>query len=210
MGKNLQWLIIATVGHIVHNSRNGMAISVSRRVRAISTSYQRLSPCRLAVYTRAHLIRKTSSAVHDRCRSLHNNCLYLSHISSTDSLSYETDRDSVQNRINALHGELSKLGIDADELGSAVIRSMSSTDGYDIKYGKSAIRAYRSFVYPRSKTLEQDEDSENPMPPRVREDIHVGASRFARQIDFLAKRHRSHVTEWVRHTDTNGKALLHS
>jgi len=202
MGKNLQWLIIATVGHIVHNSRNGMAISVSRRVRAMSTSYQPLSPCRLAVYTRC--ISRTSSVhVHDRC-------LYLSHISSTDSLSYETDRDSVQNRINALHGELSKLGIDADELGSAVIRSMSSTDGYDIKYGKSAIRAYRSFVYPRSKTLEQDDQSEIPMPPRVREDIQVGASRFARQIDFLAKRHRSHVTEWVRHTDTNGMALLYS
>jgi len=39
----------------------------------------------------------------------------------------------------------------------------------------------------------------------AREDVNVGANRIARQIDFLAKKHRSAQADWVRHT---GKIIL--
>ena len=36
----------------------------------------------------------------------------------------------------------------------------------------------------------------------ARENVDVAANRYARQIDFLSKRHRSREAEWVRHIDT--------
>lgn len=37
----------------------------------------------------------------------------------------------------------------------------------------------------------------------ARENVEVAANRYARQIDFLSKRHRSREAEWVRHIDTS-------
>lgn len=37
----------------------------------------------------------------------------------------------------------------------------------------------------------------------TRENVEVAANRYARQIDFLSKRHRSQEAEWVRHIDTS-------
>lgn len=95
-------------------------------------------------------------------------------------------------RVAALHEHLATLGINADELSTAATRSITTTEGYDPHFGKSAIKTYRTFANPRPRKLDAVQ----------REDVGVAAARCARQIDFLAKRHRSHEAEWVRHTDT--------
>jgi len=95
-------------------------------------------------------------------------------------------------RVVALHEQLASLGIDTEDLSSAATRSITTTEGYDPYFGKSAIKAYRTFANPRPSKLDAVQ----------REDVGVAAARCARQIDFLAKRHRSHEAEWVRHTDT--------
>jgi 23S rRNA (guanosine2251-2'-O)-methyltransferase len=64
-------------------------------------------------------------------------------------------------------------------------------DGFDARFGKSAIKAYRTYIDPRP----------SKMAVIAKEDVNVGSNRIARQIDFLAKRHRSHEADWVRHTD---------
>lgn len=118
--------------------------------------------------------------------------------SSSDTDTPGSSSDSQQKpRMDALHQQLTSLGIDAQDLANAVLRSVTTTDGYDSRYGKSAIRAYRSYMYPRRGKIEKAN----------KEDIMAAATRCARQIDFLAKRHRSHETEWVRHTDTTVDAI---
>jgi len=115
---------------------------------------------------------------------------------STNSSFAETptnhDKDSQrQMRKDRLHYHLIELGIDAELLANAAHRSISTTDGFDSKFGKSAIKAYRTYIDPRPSKLDAVS----------RENVDVAASRCARQIDFLAKRHRSQEAEWVRHTD---------
>ena len=113
---------------------------------------------------------------------------------STDGIDHsEIDMSDFQaKRVVALHEQLTSLGIDAENLSSAATRSMTTTEGYDPYFGKSAIKAYRTFASPRPSKLDAVQ----------REDVGVAAARCARQIDFLAKRHRSHEAEWVRHTDS--------
>jgi hypothetical protein len=96
-----------------------------------------------------------------------------------------------EERILALHKQLENLGIDSDHLKTSVNKSY--LEGNDRYYGKSAIKAYKTFVSPRSSKMEAART----------EDLVVAAVRCARQIDFLAKRHRSHEAEWVRHHDTS-------
>lgn len=94
-------------------------------------------------------------------------------------------------REGALHKHLSSLGVDASHLSDAVQKAMTTMAGNDPYYGKSAIKAYRTFVFPRPSKVKAARE----------EDVEVAASRCARQIDFLAKRNRSHEAEWVRHHD---------
>ena len=100
--------------------------------------------------------------------------------------------------MTALHVQLRNIGINAQELQDAAIRSATTTEGYDPQYGRSAIRTYRKFIDPKSKHVELT---------RVRDcdangtELVAAAARCARQIDFLAKRFRSHEADWVRHTD---------
>jgi len=96
-----------------------------------------------------------------------------------------------QRRMAALHEELSNLHIDAAALKSANLQAVENpTNGYDGRYGRSAIRTYRSFVQPK------DTDANSSV------NVSVLAARCARQIDFLIKRHKSHEAAWVRHSDT--------
>ena len=94
-----------------------------------------------------------------------------------------------------IDGKLRDLGIDAASLHSATHKAMSNpTAGYDGNFGRSAIKTYRSFLYPKSNNtnaLPQDEQQLAAM-----------AFRVAQQIDFLLKRHQSHREEWVRHNDS--------
>jgi 23S rRNA (guanosine2251-2'-O)-methyltransferase len=106
--------------------------------------------------------------------------------SSTDDVQHNR-----QQRLEALHEQLTILNIDATALQNANLQAVENpTDGYDGRYGRSAIRTYRSFVQPKS--LDDNNNS----------NVSVLAARCARQIDFLIKRHKSHEAEWVRHTDT--------
>jgi hypothetical protein len=95
-------------------------------------------------------------------------------------------------RAEILHEQLCLVGVNADGVHHAALRSIEDpTSGYDSDFGKSAIRTYRAFLYPKNK----DELEDALM-------LKVSAGRSARQIDFLIKRHLSHQTEWVRHHDT--------
>jgi len=102
-----------------------------------------------------------------------------------------------EKREAALHKQLAVLGIDSVHLRKAAQIAATSMTGYDPYYGKSAIKAYRTFIYPRPSKVSA-----------VRgEDVEIAASRCARQIDFLAKRNRSHEAEWVRHHDALDDSL---
>lgn len=95
-------------------------------------------------------------------------------------------------RSKALHDQLEALGIDAYSLDDAALQSIHNpTNGYDVRYGKSAIRTYRSFVNPRQKANDESQIY-----------VTTAAARCAIQVDFLIKRHKSREAEWIRHTDT--------
>ena len=124
--------------------------------------------------------------------------------SNTDQLNNTTSHDINADQLNStsaretrkerLHYYLNELGVDSEDISDAALRSMTTNDGFDIRYGKSAIKAYRSYIDPKPSKLKAVE----------RENIEVSANRYARQIDFLAKRHRSSEAEYVRHLDTSG------
>lgn len=90
-----------------------------------------------------------------------------------------------------LRKHLQALHIDATSLEAAAIQSIENpTMGYDGRYGKSAIKTFRSFLYPKQTTPDDD-----PIK------LNAAAARCAQQIDFLLKRHKSHEADWVRHHD---------
>lgn len=107
---------------------------------------------------------------------------------SVDTSTNEED-DAREIRKERLHHHLNELGVDAELLSDAAFRSVTTTDGFDTRFGKSAIKAYRSCI--------------DPKPSNTKENPDVMANRYARQIDFLSKRHRSREAEWVRHIDTS-------
>jgi tRNA G18 (ribose-2'-O)-methylase SpoU len=114
---------------------------------------------------------------------LHSHSRGIQVFSSTSNDSYDETE-----RIKVLHKELRNLNIDAAALNDANLQAVENpTNGYDGRYGKSAIRTYRSFLHPKSADTSVD--------------ISVLAGRVARQIDFLMKRHKSHEAKWVRHGD---------
>ncbi|GFH59570.1 hypothetical protein CTEN210_16046 [Chaetoceros tenuissimus] len=117
--------------------------------------------------------------------------LYMSTSDETTVSSDSLTANERKEREEALHKYLSTLGIDVNDLSSAVQEAMTTSVNHP-HYGKSAIKAYRTFIYPRPSKVQSART----------EDVQVAASRCARQIDFLAKRHRSHEAEWVRHHDT--------
>lgn len=81
----------------------------------------------------------------------------------------------------------------AQQLMEAALASIRNpSDGYDPKYGRPALRAYRSFVYPKQT---------NTMDTLQLEAM---AKRTANQIDFLVKRQTSRRNQAVRnHDDPN-------
>eukprot|EP00978_Attheya_sp_CCMP212_P006350 scaffold14371_cov40-Attheya_sp.AAC.9 len=151
------------------------------------TTYNCMTKTR--VVNLAKMSRKTASLLSGRGRMLtvSSSRLFSNVGSSSESLESDNSGDSrlLEQRIEALHKHLELLGIAAEDLAEAAMRSLVSTEGYDPRFGKSAIRAYRAHV--NSK--------------HVNDDVSVAGSRCARQIDFLAKRHRSQEAEWVRHLD---------
>ena len=83
----------------------------------------------------------------------------------------------------------------ATEIMEAALESLKDpTQGYDQRFGKSALKTYRSFVYPKMNQQKEEQDLDTIQ-------LEAAAGRTARQIEFLIKRHRSHETEWIRHHD---------
>ena len=110
-------------------------------------------------------------------------------------------------RTQLLHEQLEKLGIDADDLLRASRSALEDpTSGYDVNYGKSAIRCYRSFVSVKPSDLDFAGDGDELSNRNSFSQLSAAAGRCARQVDFLIKRHKSHQTEWVRHHDASIKA----
>lgn len=109
---------------------------------------------------------------------------------------FATKSDSDPNvREELLHQSLRTLQIDTVGLADAALQSIHDpTSGYDGRFGKSAIKAYRAFLYPKKIDSAQTPLDALQLP--------ATADRVARQIEFLYKRHQSHQAEWVRHHDS--------
>jgi hypothetical protein len=53
-----------------------------------------------------------------------------------------------------LHQSLLSIHVDADVLYNAALQSIENpTDGYDGRYGRSAIRTYRAFLFPKKEDV---------------------------------------------------------
>jgi tRNA G18 (ribose-2'-O)-methylase SpoU len=118
-------------------------------------------------------------------------------------------------RKDLLRERLLAIGMDADGLESAVEESMtedaasSTYGGYDGRFGKSAIRACKSFYYspkiiPGTSDNDNDGDPDQSITRKIQ--LQAAAARTARQIQFLWKRHQSHQAEYVRHHDAAATA----
>lgn len=108
-------------------------------------------------------------------------------------------KSDFQYRRDALHDALRRIHLDPEVLSKANLKNMQDpTLGYDSEIGKPAIRTYRSFLYPKKA----DEFSAGDDDAYAQSRLLSAADRCARQIDFLRRRHLSHETDWVRHTDT--------
>lgn len=106
----------------------------------------------------------------------------------------DTSSEQVQIRKDLLHQYLMELNMDVDSFSTAVINSMENPiQGYDNRFGKSAIRAYRSFVFARNNN--------------VRVELKSIAGQTARQIQFLCNRHKAHQMEWIRHHDATNSMM---
>lgn len=115
---------------------------------------------------------------------------------SEKSISY--DRGGNRSiKIQLLHQQLSQLNISGNEMHDAAIQSVNEPmKGYDYRFGKSSIKTYKSYVFKGNGKDDHGIDDANYIMK-----TRASATRVARQIDFLIKRHQSHEAEWVRHTD---------
>ena len=97
---------------------------------------------------------------------------------SQDSNGSTADIDDV--RKSRLHHHLEELGVRADDLEDAYIKSVTTSEGYSKHFGKPAIKAYKSYF-----------------KQKAGEDIDVAANRFARQIDCESD--QSELVSFSRH-----------
>jgi 23S rRNA (guanosine2251-2'-O)-methyltransferase len=126
--------------------------------------------------------------------------MFFSSLSNTDDNEHSQRSQStvinVEFRKKLLREKLLEFGCfdDIDQFEQAVQQSMvDPTLGYDIRYGKPAIKTCQSFYYPKKD-----------LPTVATYDSvqwNAAATRTARQIEFLYKRHMAHRTEWIRHHD---------
>ena len=117
---------------------------------------------------------------------------------STNSIGWKNDDKSI--RLTTLHSQLSSLGVDASELHESALQSIQDpSQGYDARFGKSAIKTYRAYLTSATPATTTSVDDDNIDLLRLQ----AVASRVARQVEFLIKRHKSSEAEWVRHLDEN-------
>jgi len=107
---------------------------------------------------------------------------------SSNSLGVDASDLETAQRRKLIWQSLQELDIDAQALDHATINFIQNPSiGYDGRYGKSAIRTYKSFLYPKQGQPENTMDSVQ---------LNAAASRCARQIQFLLNRHKSHQVCW--------------
>lgn len=130
-----------------------------------------------------HPVKYAARAQYGHCGTI----LFSSSSSNDDNTSTTTTTPITNIRTATLHAQLEELHVDSVGLALAARLSLTTTDGYDLRYGKPAIRAYRTYL-------------KNNAP---NEDVLVAATRTARQIDFLVRRQKSQQADWVRNLDAS-------
>lgn len=106
-------------------------------------------------------------------------------------------REGSNLRQSALEKELLLIGVNTEVLHDSAIQSVQDPSrGYNVLYGKSAIKTYRAFL---KGTVGEENDLQ----------LQAAAARCARQVDFLIKRHKSREAEWVRHIDTKEERTVY-
>ncbi|KAI2490083.1 hypothetical protein MHU86_24503 [Fragilaria crotonensis] len=116
-------------------------------------------------------------------------------VSTSENDSNNSGEKSV--RLATLHSQLSLLGVDANELHNSALQSIQDpSQGYDSRFGKSAIKTYRAYLTGSTATTSTVDQNNDDMLQ-----LQATASRVARQVEFLIKRHKSSEAEWVRHLD---------
>ena len=144
------------------------------------------SPSHIKLYPRDHAFMSRGIAG----RNFHSRPCLFSRSHSKTALRQSSSPPFNIDRAELLQNSLQAIGIDPDALRRASVASIENpTAGYDSNYGKSAIRIYRAFLYPKK---EQEMDSEA---------LSAAAGRCARQLDFEIKRNKSQQAEWVRNHD---------
>jgi 23S rRNA (guanosine2251-2'-O)-methyltransferase len=125
----------------------------------------------------------------------------MRNIKAIRSLTTSISNDSVDNtewatlRKDLLKASLLELHVDAESLHAAAIGSIHNPlAGYDTKFGKSAIRAYRSFAWMNEKKVDSTHKHDLKATKAM-------ADRVARQVQFLLNRHKAHQVNWIRHHD---------
>ena len=125
--------------------------------------------------------------------------------STTDNGSKSLTQQSSLERSSLMQGQLSQLNINSTALHDAAMQSIQNPiQGYNNEYGKPAIRCYRSFIYPKSNEGGGGGATTTDVVQQI-----AAASRCARQIEFLIKRHKSAQSELIRHVDTATERTLY-
>jgi tRNA G18 (ribose-2'-O)-methylase SpoU len=89
-----------------------------------------------------------------------------------------------------------------DLMESALASLSDPSRGYDPKYGRPALRTYRSFIYPKKQTSSSSSSSSSSDALQ----LEAAAKRTANQIDFLVKRQAARVHDFVRNHDDPSSA----
>lgn len=90
---------------------------------------------------------------------------------------------------------LTNVTFSSDIMSAVLLAMQDPTRGYDSRFGRPALKAWRAFVFPNPNKEDGDQSFDGIK-------LDAAAGRCARQIEFLIKRHQSHLTEWIRHRDT--------
>jgi 23S rRNA (guanosine2251-2'-O)-methyltransferase len=123
-------------------------------------------------------------------------------VSHHPALEGENEKDDPETRRELLNACLSRLRIDSAQLEASLLQSTENpSSGYDSRFGKSAIKAYQSFLYPKAKAHNDESGTRNLQHPGP--SLASAARARAQQIDFLVQRHQAHQAEWVRNHDAS-------
>lgn len=168
-----------------------------KRTHFFATMLLITSLCNCAAYTLNQVRRLQGIRLREYSVPCSRNISLLSKNSDRSAATDSSFNSNAQLRRSLLRKALMDIGFDAEGIDQAVQKSMGeSSKGYDGRHGHSAIRACRSFYYPKSEKMASLDLYQ----------LKAAAARTARQVEFLWKRHQSHRSEWLRHHDATNTA----